>query len=148
MICFLSFDMAKDKGRPTSRRVPSIPAKGKERPPRREAGSLQWSSTCEAVGLATMVARPCGTHPCFRDCTPSREQRHVPAPAGSWMTSGLGLREIWISTIDWCSANRCKLAAAPLPMRCGRLRFGGHRSWRLLGRNNIFGSFYTGTRKS
>jgi hypothetical protein len=30
MICFLSFDMAKDKGRPNSRRVPSIPAKGKE----------------------------------------------------------------------------------------------------------------------
>jgi hypothetical protein len=45
MICFLSFDLAKDKGRPKSRRVPSIPAKGKERPPlvARDAGSLKWS---------------------------------------------------------------------------------------------------------
>jgi hypothetical protein len=44
MICFLlSFDMAKDKGRPNSRRGPSIPAKGKERPPlvARDAGSLK-----------------------------------------------------------------------------------------------------------
>jgi hypothetical protein len=31
MICFISFDLAKDKRRPNSRRVPSIPAKGKER---------------------------------------------------------------------------------------------------------------------
>jgi hypothetical protein len=44
MTCFLSFDMAKDKGRPNSRRVPSIPAKGKKRPPlvARDAGSLKW----------------------------------------------------------------------------------------------------------
>jgi hypothetical protein len=45
MTCaFLPFDMAKDKGRPNSQRVPSIPAKGKERPPlvARDAGSLKW----------------------------------------------------------------------------------------------------------
>jgi hypothetical protein len=46
LTCFLSFDLAKDKGRPNSRRVPSIPAKGKERPPlvARHAGSLKMDN--------------------------------------------------------------------------------------------------------
>jgi hypothetical protein len=73
MICFLlSFDMAEDKGRPNSRRVPSIPAKGKERPPlvARDAGSLKWSimrgrrpwSLVRAALTHVFAhARPCGS---------------------------------------------------------------------------------------
>jgi hypothetical protein len=85
MVYFLSFDMAKDKGRPNSRRVPSIPAKGKERPPlvARDAGSLKWSImrgrrpwslVRAALTHVFAIARPAGSSAMCQ-------------PAGSWMTS-------------------------------------------------------------
>ena len=70
MICFIFFDMAKDKGRPNSRQR----AKGKERPPlvARDAGSLQWpiaharpwALVARLRAVLTHVfahARPCGS---------------------------------------------------------------------------------------
>jgi hypothetical protein len=44
----------------------------------RDAGSLKWPITRSRRPWSLDVA-PCGAHPCFRDCTPSREQRHVSA---------------------------------------------------------------------
>jgi hypothetical protein len=95
MICFLAFDLAKDKGRSNSRRVPSIPAKGEGRPPlvARDAGGFikMVNRSCEAVGLGR--SSPCGAHPCFRTRKAMREQRHVSA-AGSWRPPTRGLRDI------------------------------------------------------
>jgi hypothetical protein len=136
MICFLSFKMAKDKGRPNSRRVPSITAKKRQRAP-----YLSWLAMRRFIKMVNharpwaLVARSYGAHPCFHDCTPSREQRHVSARGimdDLRLVAGLrrAFLEISASTTGWCSANRGRLAAAHRPVRCGCPRFGGHRWWR------------------
>jgi hypothetical protein len=131
MICSLSFDLTKDKGRPNSRRgVPSIWRRAK-------SAHLARGSRCRFITVLkharpwALAARPCGAHPCFRDCTPSREQRHV--LARGIMDGRRGLRETRSGNrLVQCKSRprSSRLAAAQRPMRCGRLPFGGHRWWR------------------
>jgi hypothetical protein len=84
-------------------------AKGKERPLR--------GSRCRFIKMINharpwaLVARPCGAHPCFRNCTPSRGSSAMCQPAGSAKDDlRLVVVERSESAIGWCSANRCSAA--------------------------------------
>jgi hypothetical protein len=132
MICFIFFDMAKDKGRPNSRQR----AKGKERPPlvARDAGSLQWpiaharpwALVARLRAVLTHVfahARPCGSS--------AMCQRHD--------LRLVALERSGDNRLVQCNLRQlgCRSAAAQLPMRCGVVGCGlgiiGGGDWRPVG---------------